>query len=424
MAQTAEDTKTKEPGYAGLVAISEDSSNLAKTYKKIVALELDYAQKGVDAVQAYVDLPEETARSAGTALVDFSEIGRYLPSDLSALKRIKPGDSRNALPEEVTLEDELNALAEEFSLQLQEALPDPSMALTLPFVTGTEEGLQIGGGTIIPYGSLNGAITVEILNAFAAGEDVDALVSELADELSPFIADAGNESRAVSKNGDGRWVKGHINYRWGSISEEHKTAVKTAMATWKTKTNGKVCFDELANGVWENFQLGIHAIGCVIIYDATLPDKNGLTSKAGYSGGFTHLVLNELLHETIDLQSVPLHELGHVLGLYHEHQRYDRDEWVIVNESGVDYAKIPKTISGLRIEWLRIKVGWWTISIPYPIFWETDNSTTYGPFDFSSIMLYWGLEVKKTQGETEAGSKTKNNLELSYYDIEAIKKMY
>jgi hypothetical protein len=245
--QTAEDSKTDESGYAGLVAVSEDSSNLTKTYKKIVGLELDYAQKGVDAVQAYIDLPEEIARSAGTELIDFSEIGRYLPSDLSSLKRIKPGDSRNALPEEVTLEDELNVLIEEFSLQLHEALPDPAMALTLPFVTGTDEGLLIGGDMVVPYGSLEGAITVEILNALAAGEDVEALVAELEDELSPFIENVDSTSRAVSKDGDGRWLKGKVNYRWGSISTTHKQAVMTAMTTWKTKTDGKVYFEELAS---------------------------------------------------------------------------------------------------------------------------------------------------------------------------------
>jgi hypothetical protein len=168
----------EEPDYTEFVAISENSSNLSKTYKKITGLKLDYAQKGVDTVQAYIDLPTEITRSAGAEPVDFSEIGRYLPSDVSSLRRVKPNDSRNAFVEEVTLEDELNALVEEFSLQLLEALPDPSMALTLPFVTGTDEGLQIGGDTIIPYASLEGAMTVEILNAVSAGEDIGTMNGE------------------------------------------------------------------------------------------------------------------------------------------------------------------------------------------------------------------------------------------------------
>jgi hypothetical protein len=430
-AKATGNSKTDEPGYAGLVAVSEDSSNLTKTYKKIVGLELDYAQKGVDAVQAYIDLPEEITRSAGAEFVDFSKVGRYLPSDLSSLKRIKPGDSRNVLPEEVTLEEELNSLVEEFSLQLQEALPDPTMALTLPFVTGTDEGLLIGGDTIVPYGSLEGAITVEILNALAAGEDVEALVAEMEEELFPFIGDEDSTSRSVIKAGDGRWLNGRVNYRWGSISASHKEAVKTAMDTWKTKTNGEVHFEELANGAWENFQLGIQVIGCVRIADVANLGRDGL-STVGYFGGYnssdtggnnTFFRLKTGLSGSA-LQRTALHELGHVLGLYHEHQRHDRDEWVIVNEGGPDYEKIPASISGLRWVWTRIKIGWWTISVPFLIFQETVNSLALGPFDFSSVMLYDNLVVKKTQGQTKAGSKTVGGKELSYYDIEAVKLMY
>jgi hypothetical protein len=206
-----EEPKTEEPEYAEIFAVSEDSSNLTKTYKKIVGLELSYAQKGVETIQAYIDLPEENARSVGAGPIDFSEIGRYLPSDISALKRIKQDGSRNALIEEVSLEDELNSLVEEFSLELQEALPDPAPALTLPFVTGTDEGLLIGGDTLIPYGSVEGAITVEVLNAAAAGEDVEALIEELQEELSPLIGEEDAASRALTMNSGvdaGRWPGG------------------------------------------------------------------------------------------------------------------------------------------------------------------------------------------------------------------------
>lgn len=169
----------------------------------------------------------------------------------------------------------------------------------------------------------------------------------------------------------------------------------------------------------------INTIGCVKIYDEAMPDYWGATSRVGYYGGHTILKLDTALVGGSELlQRTALHELGHVLGLYHEHQRHDRDDWIIVNGGGSDYEKIPKNISGLKIEWLQIKVGWWTISIPVPTLRETTYSTTYGPFDFSSVMLYDGFIVKKTQGTTKAGSTTFGGRGLSVYDIAAIKQMY
>jgi hypothetical protein len=129
-----------------------DASKVANTYKKIVGLQLDYAQKGVEAVSEYINIPVQTInRSAASGTVDFESIGNLLPDDLSTLRRIKPALDRNAGGEDITLEEELNILIEDFSAELEAALPDPEKALTLDFVEGTDEGLLIGGDAIIPY---------------------------------------------------------------------------------------------------------------------------------------------------------------------------------------------------------------------------------------------------------------------------------
>lgn len=71
------------------------------------------------------------------------------------------------------------------------------------------------------------------------------------------------------------------------------------------------------------------------------------------------------------------HEVGHVLGLIHEHQRYDRDEYVSVQRRGTNYDRI--------FRW-RNQRFWF-------LFWSwlsaVRNSTTYDtPYDYHSVMHY------------------------------------
>jgi hypothetical protein len=143
----------------------------------------------------------------------------------------------------VTLEDELNEMLEKFEIELLGAMPDPSLALTLPFVSEVEEGLLIGGDMLVPYNSVSGALTIEVLNAYAAGLDVQALIKELNDDLPSFFDNMGvsvaedNSSRGLYKKGVGVWPNGVVNYRWGNISPTHKDYVIKAMSTWSAANN-------------------------------------------------------------------------------------------------------------------------------------------------------------------------------------------
>lgn len=283
---------------------------------------------------------------------------------------------------------------------------------------------MIGGDSVIPYRSLEGAVTVEILNAMARGEDVEALVQGMERELE---AEFGTESsRGVVKAGDGRWPGGVVNYRWGNITQQHKDAVLTAMGTWSSATGNRVGWRELPDNGWNNFQLAIHAIGVVDISTKDLPSGAGW-ANVGYGGGHRICEIDISTTDPQSLQRVPLHELGHVLGLYHEHQRWNRDDYIIVANAsdGVNYGKIPKEISGWRWEWLRIRIGWWTITIPYPCWWSKTNSYTTGDFDFKSIMLYPYLDIHPHKQYLNDGDpETKYNLTLSPHDIEMVNGIY
>jgi hypothetical protein len=354
-----------------------------------------------------------------------AEIGSYLPDDLTVLKRTVRDNTRNAVETEISLQDELDALVDDFNRELADALPDPKKALTLPFVEEAEDGsgIMLEDDSIIPYMSFEGAITVEILNAIADGADMDNLMEIVEKEIGEFSRElAGSEAAArglYMNAGDqsGRWPGGKVNYRWGSLSEDHKKAVLTAMNDWRNSTGGEVYFNELSNSGWNNFQVFIHAIGVVNIFDYNFSDNKSGDANVGYGGGEKALRIKTGLYGQ-ELIRTSRHELGHVLGLKHDHQRYDRDNYLIIKETDSSYNKVPKYISGWRWEYVRVRIGWWTISIPYPVFWEQKNSTVYGSFDFESIMLYGGLEIKNTN------TRTKFNTALSKNDIATVKALY
>ncbi len=69
------------------------------------------------------------------------------------------------------------------------------------------------------------------------------------------------------------------------------------------------------------------------------------------------------------------HEMGHVLGLLHEHQRYDRDRSVRVVPTDSDHRIIPER---------RWHCRFWFFDCRY-----VNNTTHYGkPYDFQSVMHY------------------------------------
>jgi hypothetical protein len=408
------------------------NSDLARTYKNIVGLQVSYAKKTIDTVQQYVDLPEQNGRGVLAGTFDFSDIGKYLPTDLSTLKRTK--QSRSAVvSSEVNLEDELNVLLAQFETEFQGALPDPSLALTLPFVKGVEEGLLIGGDMLVPYNSLSGALTVELLNAYAAGLDVQEIVKELEGDLPSFFSSLGvsienDASRGLYKKGVGVWPNGVVNYRWGNIHPTHKDSVRVAMSTWSAASGNRISWRELPNAAWENAQLTLQAIGNITISNNA--NISGGRATIGYFGGNNnYLQIKTSISDDTSLKHLSLHELGHSLGLNHEHQRHDRDRWVTVTvppgDDPADYEKIPKDIEGWRIQYLRIRLGLWTISIPYLAFWNETNSYAIGIFDFQSIMLYGYLPVKERNSTiSSTATKTPYNTTLSPTDISTIRYLY
>ncbi len=404
-------------------------SEVAKKCLDVMNLQAEAARKGVEIVSKYIDLDGEQSRCLGNDGVEFDFIGSILPSDLSLLKRtrsISGGNRTVGTYEEVSLEDELEEVVEEFKISMTSLIPDPTDALSLDYVVANENGIKISDDVEIPYNSIEGIVTVELLNSVANGKDLQLLIKELEDGvvINKNVDRALWYTSSVSK-----WANGRVNYRWGNVSENHKKEMLKAMSIWNDKTDGKVWFNEYENSGWNNFQLGIFAVGCITISDESTSDWNGLATVGYARGALGYLKLRENISGT-ELVRTCLHELGHTLGLMHEHQRYDRDSYINITNSDSNYNRIEKDIGGWRWASYDIRIGWWTVTVWYPCWWTQVNSEVYGDFDFNSIMLYSGIEIKSPYNTSKNGYNvsgryyTYYNMELSSNDVNMIKNKY
>lgn len=110
------------------------------------------------------------------------------------------------------------------------------------------------------------------------------------------------------------------------------------------------------------------------------------------------------------MKAVAAHELGHVWGLSHEHQRPDRDNSVQIVTSNINPADYDLNYSVVQDVWF--------------LFWKIASSISVGAFDFSSIMLYdSGKEGHETIWRLQKQRLYMNTV-VSPNDIATVKNMY
>ncbi|MEL7005128.1 MAG: M12 family metallopeptidase, partial [Bacteroidota bacterium] len=157
-------------------------------------------------------------------------------------------------------------------------------------------------------------VTLEVIDGtYVLGGDIIIPESQLVFVEPPQVA-AGLQTESVGRTA-GRWPNNTVYYTVNS-SLPNKSRVTDAIAEWEAKTNLR--FVQRTNqSDYIEFRSG-----------------SGCSSSVGRVGGrqFINLASGCSTGNNI-------HEIGHAIGLYHEHTRADRDTYVTVNFGNIQSGR-------------------------------------------------------------------------------------
>ncbi|KHJ93546.1 astacin [Oesophagostomum dentatum] len=158
---------------------------------------------------------------------------------------------------------------------------------------------------------------------------------------------------------------------------------KTSTEKWNIRDNGNYVIPYTITGHYDRRELAnirkamsrIEANTCIRFRERTrerdyIEIQNqagqGCYTNVGRIGGRGIVMLESNYRETCTEPETVIHELLHVTGLWHEHMRYDRDQYIKVHYENID--------RGYWSQFEKVKP------------WE---ATTYNiPYDYKSIMHY------------------------------------
>ncbi|XP_041356007.1 uncharacterized protein LOC121373424 [Gigantopelta aegis] len=131
----------------------------------------------------------------------------------------------------------------------------------------------------------------------------------------------------------------------------------------------------------------------------------GCSSHVGMIGGGQNITLQNECR----IKRIVLHEIGHAIGLIHEHQRPDRDDYIVIRYENAS----PGTL------WDFEKRTWSSVhnySVPY----DYESVMHYGPKAFSRDGVKETILTKDARFQKTIGKVT----ELSFYDTKVVNLMY
>ena len=215
----------------------------------------------------------------------------------------------------------------------------------------------------------------------------DAYV-DLSSTVEPSSLQGAARSEATVPNGYAIWPSNTVYYRFVTATPAQIAVIRAQMDVWQNATGVKFV---------ESTRL-VYCLAIMVNINSTT--SIGGSTSLGYQQN-SSMSLNDISPSTV------IHELGHVLGLTHEHERSDRDLYVKVNTANVS------TESSCQSYYLN----------DYPNAWGSG----IGGFDYSSVMIYESYGCAKPNKAVLTkldGSIIPINSIPTASDINGVKRLY
>ncbi|MEI9866618.1 MAG: M12 family metallopeptidase [Limisphaerales bacterium] len=182
----------------------------------------------------------------------------------------------------------------------------------------------------------------------------------------PVCADSDLAHRDPSAEKPLPWPGGIIPYDISKLTPPQQTIALRAMQRWM-ETGAKIKFIPRTNQIeYVNF--------------TGKTDAGNNTSHVGFKKD-ERTDINITTFWWRDLEWMSVHELGHVLGFFHEHQRWDRDQFITIHYENIKPGRASD------YDWIA-RTNWLVTSLPY---------------DYKSIMHYRICWASKCEGECVDG---------------------